>query len=230
MIEEPPLLTIAGRTSRNRPTAAQIAAFADMPTGFVADAMEGQGALSMAIKPLPGLPHRVVGPALTCRSGPEDILALMAALTEVQPGDVLVNATGGWQGCAAMGDRVAGMLRNAGAAGAVTDGPARDLPGIQAVGLPVFCTGLNPNSPFSKGPGTVGLPVEIGGRRVESGDMIVADADGVVVVPFARIDAVAARLADIAALEAALDAEVAAGRTCVPGVVELLAGPQVRRI
>ena len=230
MIEEPPLLTIAGRASRNRPSAAQIAAFRDMRTGVVCDAMDGTGALDPAIKPLLGLPQRLVGPALTCDSGPADILALLASLSEVEPGDVLVNATGGWRGCAAQGDQVMGMARNAGAAGAVTDGMARDIDGLRQVGLPLFCIGLNPNSPHGKGPGTVGLPVQIGGRTVASGDMIVADEDGVVVVPFARIDAVVARAAEVMRLEEDLGAEVAAGLTVPENIKDLLESEAVARV
>lgn len=230
MIEEPPLVTLKTRASRNRPTEAQISAFKDVPTGFLCDAMEGQGALDYTIKCLPGLPDRMVGPALTCNSGPEDILGLVSALTEVEPGDVIVNATGAWRGCAAIGDRVSGMAKNCGAAGVVTDGLARDLPGIQEVGNPLFCAGLSPNSPFGKGPATVGMAVKIAGHPVDSGDMIVADQDGVVVVPFARIDEVISQLKTIYELETGLDKEVAEGLKVAPSIVELVNGPQSRRI
>lgn len=230
MIEEPPLITLKTRTSRNRPTPQQIAAFVDVPTGFLCDAMEGQGALDYTIKCLPGLPDRVVGPALTCHCGPQDILALVSALTEVEPGDVVVNATGSWRGCAAIGDRVSGMAKNAGAAGVVTDGLARDLPGIQDVGLPLFCAGISPNSPFGKGPGSVGMAIKIAGHLVDSGDMIVADQDGVVVVPFARIDEVIETLIKVKELEAELDGAVAKGLKAADSIVELVNGPQCRRI
>ncbi|TCO71939.1 RraA family protein [Rhodovulum euryhalinum] len=212
MIEEPPILTI--RPPKRRPSAAQIAAFQGVPTGFVCDAMEGRGALSPAIAPLGGgrdIDCRAAGPALTALNRPSDILATLAALDHVQPGDIVVAAFGGFQGCAALGDLVTGMMKNAGAAGVVTDGPMRDYAGLVQVGLPAWCTGLNPNSPFATGPGEVGGPVEIGGRTVETGDMIVADRDGVVVVPFARIDAVIARLAEVGRLEAETEARVAAG-------------------
>lgn len=226
MIEEPPLLRVARAETRNRPTEAQIAAFRDVPTGFVTDAMGGAGAMDAEIKPLPGLPFRVVGPALTCHSGPEDVLGLQAALTEIRPGDVVVNAAGGWRGCAAVGDSICGMARNAGAVGMVTDGMARDLDGLQEVGLPLFCLGITPNSPFAKGPGTVGLPVMVGGRPVSSGDMIVADRDGVVVVPYERIDAVIERLQGIRDVEAEREKRVAAGMTCPQAIRDVLESAQ----
>ena len=77
------------------------------------------------------------------------------------------------------------MMKNCGAAGFITDGPMRDLSGLRDVGLPAWCTGLTPASPVSKGPGSVGLDIEIGGVRVSSGDIIIADIDGIVAIPLA---------------------------------------------
>jgi 4-hydroxy-4-methyl-2-oxoglutarate aldolase len=111
-----------------------------------------------------------------------------------------------------------GMLKNCGGAGFVTDGPMRDYVGLIEVGLPAWCTGLTPASPFTKGPATVGLPINIGGQKVESGDIIVADLDGVVVVPHSKIDIIIERLSHIADLEYSLDAEVREGLK-IPGPV-----------
>ncbi|MCP3972009.1 MAG: RraA family protein [Rhodobacteraceae bacterium] len=229
MIEEPPLLTIK-RPSR-RPSAAQIDAFQGVPTSFVVDAMQGGGALASTIRPIGDgrdLLCVAAGPALTVDCGPADILALLAALDFIQPGDIVVSAFHGHQGCAALGDRATAMVRNCGAAGLITDGPARDYSGIVAVGLPLWCTGLTPNTPYGNGPGKVGLPIMIGGCRVETGDMVVADRDGVVVVPFDRIEEVIAAVAKVRALEEALDAEVSAGLTVPPAIRELLASDKVR--
>ncbi|MBJ3763503.1 RraA family protein [Maribius pontilimi] len=220
MIEEPVKLIVM--TDRPRPTAAQIAAFQDTPTGFVVDAMFGRGALDRRIAPVGGHRHRVAGPALTAENQPADLLATLAALHFLQPGDVLIGGAQGWQGCAAAGDRVCGMARNGGAAGFVTDGPVRDLAGIEEVGLPCWATGLTPASPFTTGPGTVGGALQFGGLQVATGDMIVADSDGVVVVPIARIDAVIARLDQVRALEQALDAEVREGMRVPPAILDML--------
>ncbi|RMD92044.1 MAG: RraA family protein [Alphaproteobacteria bacterium] len=228
MIEEPPKLTI--RRPARRPSAAQIAAFRDVPTSFVVDAMRGAGALDQAIRPLEHggrLPAHVAGPALTAANGPGDVLATLAALAFLREGDVLVAGAAGYAGCAAAGDKVAGMARNAGAVALVTDGPMRDLDGIVAAGLPAWCTGLTPGSPYSTGPGRVGLPMQIGGQRVDTGDMIVADSDGVVVVPFEELDAVIAAIAEVRAAEAELDAEIAAGMAVPPDIITLLASEAV---
>lgn len=223
MIEAPPSLTI--KSPMRRPTAAQIEAFQDVPTGFVVDALMGMGALSRHIQQIGNgrdMICKASGPALTADCGAADVLATFAALKYLQPGDIVVAAFADHQGCAAAGDRLAGMMKNNAAAGFVTDGPARDYEGIVAVGLPIWCTGLTPATPHMSGPGTVGLPIQIGGQEVETGDMIIADQDGVVVVPFERLDQVIAKLPEIFALEKALDGDVAAGLKCPKWVDEIL--------
>ena len=229
MIEEPPLLTI--RRPLRRPTAGQVAAFQGVPTSFVVDAMYGAGALAPTIKPVGDgldIDCHAAGPALTVDCGPADILALLGSLGSIAKGDVVVSAFHGHQGCAAAGDRVTAMIKNCGGAGLVTDGPVRDYAGLVDVNLPVWCTGLNPGSPFSKGPGSVGFPVQIGGQEVETGDMVVADRDGVVVVPFEKIDAVTEMLAKVSELETTLDAELQDGLKIPPAIEELLASDQVK--
>ena len=209
MIEEPPALTVVRRT--RRPTEAQIAAFRGVPTGFVCDAMEGGGAMAADISPLGGARSHAVGPALVAENGPADILATLAAVSLAEPGDVVVVSAAGHRGCSASGDQVCGMLRNAGAAALVTDGPVRDLDGIEATGLPVWAAGLIPSSPHGSGPGRVGGAAVVGGLTVATGDLIVADETGVVVVPFERIDAVIEGVAKVRALEEELEAKVADG-------------------
>lgn len=228
MIEEPPRLTI--NTARKRPSAAQIAAFQGVPTGFVVDAMQGMGALDGAIAPLGfgrDIECMAAGPALTAQNRPSDIMGTLAALNYLQAGDVMVAGCRGFQGCASGGDRVTMMIKNCGGAGFVTDGPLRDYAGLVEVGLPCWCTGLTPNSPYVTGPATVGLPVDIGGVRVETGDMIVADRDGVVVVPFAQIDAVISALDGVRAAEEALDAQLSDGLKFPDGVAALIEGEDV---
>lgn len=228
MIEKPKLLTI-NKTMR-RPTKAQIDAFQGVPTGFVVDALMGGGAFAANIKPVgDGRDIRCVaaGPALTAGNSAGDILGTLAALKYIQPGDIVIASFAGFQGSAAAGDRVTGMTKNQGASGFVTDGPVRDYAGIVDVGLPVWCTGLTPASPFSNGPGSVGLRVQIGGQSVATGDMIVADRDGVVVVPFEKIDHVIEKLDAVKKLEGDLDAEVANGLGLPDSIAELLDSDQV---
>ena len=175
MIENPPLIQIKKSTSRNRPSQKQIDSFKDIPTSFICDALSGYAALDPAIKPLsiPGKTvNHIVGPALTVFSGAADVLGMAIALSEIQEGDIVVNCVNGFQGTAAVGDRIAGMIRNNGGKGLVTDGPMRDLNGIIETGLDCFCTGLNPNSPYNSGPAKIGYSIDIGGKTVNSLSLI----------------------------------------------------------
>lgn len=215
MIEEPPVLTLI--EGFPRPTQAQVDALKGIPTGFVCDAMNGLGSLATQIAPIgPDIDCVAVGPALVADNGAADILATLAAIEVAQAGDIVVASVAGHQGCSASGDQVMGMLKNRGAAGFVTDGPMRDYEGIVEVGLPAWCTGLNPNSPYGSGPGTVGGTAVVGGVSVSSGDLIVADGNGVVVIPHARIDAVIARVAEVKALEDGLEVKVRKEGFCTP--------------
>ena len=209
MIKDPPLLTI--RRGFARPPATLIEAFRGVPTGYLVDAMGGRGALHHSIQAL--LPDRaaLVGVALTCHCGPADNLALFAALEIAEIGDVIVAGTDAFTGTAVTGDLVLGMARNRGVAGFVTDGLVRDILGIEAVGLPVYCAGLTPNSPARSGPGTAGFALVIGGVAVNPGDIIVGDRDGVVIVPLAEAEAVLARLPAIKSAEHDLEAKVRGG-------------------
>ncbi|MEM7211163.1 MAG: RraA family protein [Pseudomonadota bacterium] len=222
MIEEPPLLQIKRPT--RRPTYAQIAALKDQPTGFLCDAMDGRGALdpSLSLLDIHALPTKFCGVAITSDNGPDDLLGLMGALSQIQPGDVVVAATGEWRGSAVTGDRVMGMCRNSGAVGFVTDGMVRDHEGLVEVGLPIVCAGITPNSPFTKGPGKAGTPVIVGGVRIASGDLIVADRSGTVVVPFEKIDQVIDSISRITVLEEEMDAKVAAGQKIPAGIEDLV--------
>jgi 4-hydroxy-4-methyl-2-oxoglutarate aldolase len=208
MIDEAPSIQ---RKDVARPAQAQVDALRGTPTGFLVDAMGGSGALDYRIKPAIAGQAAFCGVALTCDAGPADNLALVAALAAVQPGDVLVCTTGGYTGCAVTGDLVLGMARNCGAVGFVTDGCVRDLPGIRMVGLPCYCIGVTPNSPARSGPGSIGFPVTIAGHPVASGDVVVADQDGVVVVPQARLAEVIARLPAIRKAEGEMDQAVREG-------------------
>lgn len=228
MIVDPPLLTI--RANFPRPEARFVAAFAGAQTGNVVDAMGGSGALDFAIKPLEPASKVMVGVALTCNCGPGDNLALFGALSIAEPGDILVAATGAFKGAAATGDLMLGMAHNRGIAGLVTDGLVRDVVGALAVGLPVYCAGVSPNSPARNGPGTVGEPIDLGGLRIESGDILVGDRDGVVVVPRARAAAVVEVLATVRAAEAALEAKIVAGLEIPEFVEAILNSDRVVRI
>jgi len=195
MIENPPVLTI--HRGHRRPDRALLEAFRGAATSHLVDAMEGRGAVDWRIKPLDPANASFVGPALTAHSYPADIFGMVGAAMEAEPGDVIMCANEHYTGTAVIGDLAAGMMRNKGVAAFVTDGLARDRVGIVAAGLPLFAMGISPNSPASTGPGQVGAPVVLGGVHVCSGDIVVGDADGVVVVPRAKAAEVLKKAQDL---------------------------------
>lgn len=204
------MLTI--RQDFPRPSADAIAAFHEAPTGWVADACGRRGAVDHRIRPLTRA-KRFVGTALTVQSRPVDNLAPYAALKFARPGDVLMVATDDCESAAVLGDILIGMARNAGIIAAVTDGLIRDIAGIDEVGIPTFARGLSPNSPQKDGPGTIGLPISLGGVLINPGDLVVGDADGVVIVPRTGLANAADALGAIAAKEEMMDSAVKGGAT-----------------
>ena len=194
--------------------------------------MDGRGAMEHRIQLLEGFPKeiRLLGTALTCHCGPGDNLGLFGAVAEAQPGDVIVAATDSFEGTCLTGDLLMGMARNCKVAGLVTDGLVRDPEGIRQVGLPVFCRGVTPNSPVRNGPGTIGFPVVVGGVKVESGDIIAADSEGVVVIPQKELAGVLQRIPEIQSAEKRTDQAVAEGLEMLDSVRELLNSDKVEYV
>ena len=212
MIDEPPPLTVA--PSIERPSPQLVERLRGVPISFVVDAMGGSGALDWRIRPIVGV--SLLGVALTCDCGAGDNLALVEAAALTEPGDVLVAAAAGWTGCAVTGDLIIGVARNRGAVGFVTDGLVRDLAALEALSVPVYAMGLSAAPPGRRGPGTVGLPIVCGGRPIASGDVIVADRDGVAVVPRDRIAKTLERLERVRVAEARVLKRVRDGARALP--------------
>lgn len=227
MLHNPALLTI--HRGHKRPDRALVEAFRGAQTSHVCDAMDGRGALDFRIKPLDPDNAGFCGPAVTAFAYPADIVGMFGALAEAGPGEVAVVACDGFTATAVFGDIAAGMAKNKGLAGFVTDGLARDRAGIVATGLPVFCQGISPNSPARNGPGVVGVPVVLGGVAVRPGDIIVADADGVVVVPQDRAEAVLRALEEVRAAERVAEHKVRDGATMTAGMEAILAAAAIVR-
>lgn len=225
MLDNPPLITI--HRGHRRPGRALVEAFRGAQTSHLVDAMDGRGALDHRIKPMDPANAAFAGPALTALAYPADVVGVYGALWEAEPGDVIVVANDAYAGTAVVGDLVAGMMRNKGVAAFVTDGLARDRAGIVATGLPLFAAGVIPASPAANGPAVVGAPVTLGGQHVRPGDIVVGDADGVVIVPLDRAEAVLERLAAVRAAEEQAIAAVAAGATSTERMRAIMAGARI---
>ncbi len=225
MIEDPPLLTL--KRNINRPSKDKVSALSRASTGVLVDCLGGRAALDQSIKPMSPHATSFAGVALTCDAGPADNLAVFGAIHLAEPGDVIIIATDAFMGTAVVGDLVVGMARNNSVNAVVTDGCVRDIEGIDKTGLPCFAAGVSPDSPARNGPGSAGLPITVAGVRVQSGDIIVGDRDGVVVVPRKRIDEVIAKLDAVLAAEAELDSEVANGLKMAGFADEILKSDRV---
>ena len=208
MIGDPVMLTI--RRNIQRPSKALLKSFDGMPTGFVTDAYNGKGCLDFEIKPLmPAMAFH--GPAITAYCGPMDNLAAMALLDFAKKGDVIVIATSGDDTAATIGDLWAFWAKKIGVAAIVCDGLVRDVAGLLKVGIPIFARGIKPNSAFKHGPGEVNMDVTCGGVAIGPGDVIVGDRDGVVAVPLAQAEQVAAQLEIVKKKESEAEARVKGG-------------------
>lgn len=154
---------------------------------ILADVAGRRGALHGRIQ---ALRHRMklAGSALTVEVRPGDNLMIHAAIALAKPGDVLVIDGKGDQSAALMGTIMMNACRQVGIAGVVIDGAVRDSVEIDEMDFPVFSIGTNPNGPTKLASGRIGHPVSVGGVTVRPGDLVVGDADGVVVVEREKIE------------------------------------------
>ena len=195
--------------------------FRGLGSGPVCDALGRFAAMDYQIKPLDPT-MELVGSALTVWTRPCDNMAIYRALEMARPNDVLVIATNGHTTNSIWGELTTLVGRARGLAGMVTDGMVRDSREIIEIGLPIFARGLTPNSPFKDGPAKINVPVTCGGCSVSPGDILVGDADGVVIVPQALAEAILERVAAIHDKEAAIRAEIEAGEVIPRNMARLL--------
>ena len=156
------------------------------------EAFERQGDLPAAIRATAGRVP-MCGPALTVSTRPGNNLLIHHAIAKAQPGDVLVVAmTELTEGCydfGYWGDILTTAAIQKGIAGLVIDGCVRDIETIESLGFPVFARGTAIRGTTKVPEGEVGGTVRIGRVDVTRGDLVLGDADGVVVVPAASIEA-----------------------------------------
>lgn len=156
--------------------------FKEIPTTCISDAMDGLNNMNAAIKPLRE-EYKFAGRALTVKTPVGDNLAVLRAIREAQPGDIIVVDAKGDQYRAIAGDFVVGMAQTLGVSAIVVDGVIRDIEGIKKLNFPVFSRGTTVAASGKAGTGEINVPISCGGTAVNPGDIIVGDADGVVVIP-----------------------------------------------
>ena len=180
----------------------------------------------LGLQPLAPDQAPLVGPAFTVRFVParedRDTMALYArddslhrrAIEECPPGAVLVMAPGGDARASVMGDMMALRLKVRGVAGVITDGGFRDTPGIRATGLPCFQrVPSGPATPIALSPVEFNAPVGCAGVAVYAGDVVVGDGEGVVCIPRALVEEVAAEASANVDYEVFAAAHIARGRS-----------------
>lgn len=157
-----------------------------LPASILADVYGRRSTVSGRVAALSPT-MKVAGPALTVEVRPGDNLMIHAALAIARPGDVIVVDGKGDQSCALIGEIMVSQAMAIGVAGMVLDAAVRDVEALRAKAFPVFSFGFNPCGPTKRVPGRVNHPISVGGIAVNPGDLVVGDADGVVVIERERV-------------------------------------------
>src|SRR5262245_11213394 len=166
--------------------------FERVPADVVAKAKEFQAAILADVAGRRGTLHgriraldpsmKVAGPAFTVEVRPGDNLMIHAALALAKPGDVIIVDGKGDLTCALTGALMATHAAKAGIAGFIIDAAVRDTEDCAKGDFPIFAAGANPNGPLKGAAGRINWPISVAGTTVHPGDLIVGDADGVVVL------------------------------------------------
>lgn len=156
----------------------------------VHEAMGKLGLVAPVLTPiLPGA--RIAGRAVTVLSHPGDNLMIHAAVEQCGPGDVLVVTTTSESTDGMFGDLFAAALQARGTLGLVIDAGVRDVADLREMGFPVWAKAVHSQGTNKLNPGSINVRVQLPGITVDPGDAVVADDDGVVIVPRARVPEVA---------------------------------------
>lgn len=170
------------RLTIDRPPQELIERFRDAAPPDLADAMSKSGAMR-GIQPMYTPIQRCIGPAITVNAPTGDSLMIRKAMTIAQPGDIIVIDGGGAINPGLWGGNRSAMVAARGIAGVIIDGAARDIGESQELGLPLFARAVCPLASAAVGAGELNFPISCGGMVVNPGDIVVADAEGIVVIP-----------------------------------------------
>ena len=186
-------------------------AFDRVSTPNVTDAMHRKGAM-FGITGRTGPGTRAVGPALTVSTANGDWAKPVEAIEKAEPGSMIVIDAGGGD-IGLWGELASWSCSTKGISGTIIDGAARDIDEIRALKYPLWSRHAVPNAGEPTGRGEIGPEIRCGGQTVRTGDWIIADDSGVVVVPQNRAVEVANRALDILEKENRLREEIKRGKT-----------------
>ena len=168
-------------TNISRANSATIDRLAPIGTATVHEAIGRQGWVGPELTPIQQ-DTRIAGSAVTVRSHPGDNIMIHAAVEVCQPGDVLVVTTTAPSTHGMFGDLLASSLQARGVRGLIMDAAVRDTADLRSMGFPVWTRHVSCQGTVKNTPGSVNVPVVLGGMTVHPGDVVCADDDGVVIV------------------------------------------------
>jgi 4-hydroxy-4-methyl-2-oxoglutarate aldolase len=201
-------------TDPPRTAIADLDRLADYGVATVHEATGRTGLVGASLRPLQE-GARIAGSAVTVLSWPGDNLMIHAAIEQCQAGDILVVTTNSPSLDGSFGELFATQLQHRGVRGLVTTGGVRDAVDLRAMGFPVWSAAVNAQGTVKATPGAVNVPIIVGGVTVNPGDAVIADDDGVMVVP--RLEVAAA----IAASQARSEREATARTAYLAGGVSM---------
>ena len=194
----------------------QASAFA---SSILADVAGRRGAMDGRVKPLsPSM--RLAGPAFTIEIRPGDNLMIHAAMAMARPGDILVVDGKADRSCALMGSIMLNACKKLGLGGVVLDAAVRDTEELRELGFPVYAIAANPNGPTKYVPGRINWPISCGGVAVRAGDLVIGDADGIVVIEREKAGSLLGLAAAKVADERARIADILSGKSIRPKWLE----------
>jgi 4-hydroxy-4-methyl-2-oxoglutarate aldolase len=164
-----------------RPSRTDIEALAKFSPATIHEAQGRRGALSSRLKPV-DYRMKLCGPAFTVKSSPRDNIMLQLAINYARPGDIIVVSAGEYEEAGSFGDVLANACLAKGIGGLVTDTGVRDTLQLRELGLPVFSLSTCIKGTVKETLGTTNDSIIVGGEIIHPGDVIVGDADGLVVV------------------------------------------------
>ncbi|MGV1760460.1 4-carboxy-4-hydroxy-2-oxoadipate aldolase/oxaloacetate decarboxylase [Rhizobium sp. A22-96] len=165
----------------NRPNQADVNALSKFSPATIHEAQGRRGALSSRLKPV-DYRMKLCGPAFTVKCAPRDNIMLQLAINYAKPGDIIVVSAGEYEEAGSFGDVLANACLAKGIGGLVTDTGVRDTLHLRELGFPVFSFSVCIKGTVKETIAAVNDPIIVGGETINPGDIIVGDADGLVVV------------------------------------------------